>query len=63
MSKTLSVMHKKQIETCKLNPLDDTYDLVNRVNIGSGNGVLSYGTKLLTEPVLTYHQKCFVAFT
>ena len=33
------------------------------VNIGSGNGLLPEGTKPLTEPVLTYHQGCSVAFT
>ena len=26
------------------------------VNIGSGNGLLLDGTKLLPEPILTYHQ-------
>ena len=33
-----------------------------RVNIGSGNGVLPDGTKLLPEPMLTYHQKGTVTF-
>ena len=27
-----------------------------QVNIGSGNGLLPDGTKLLPEPMLTYHQ-------
>ena len=31
-------------------------------NIGSGNGLLTDGTKPLPEPMLTYHQKGFVAF-
>ena len=33
------------------------------VNIGSGNGLLPYGTKPLTEPMLTYHQYGHVAST
>ena len=33
------------------------------VNIGSGNGLLSDGTKPLPEPMLTYDQWCVVAFT
>ena len=33
------------------------------VNIGSGNGLLPYGTKPLPEPMLTYHQRCSLAFT
>ena len=32
------------------------------VNIGSGNGLLIDGTKPLPESVLTYHQKCSVAW-
>ena len=31
--------------------------------IGPGNGLLSDGTKPLPEPMLTYHQRCSVAFT
>ena len=33
------------------------------VNIGSGNGLVPDGNKLLPEPMLTYHQTCFVAVT
>ena len=33
------------------------------VNIGSGNGLLPDGTKPLPEPMLSYHQRCSVAFT
>ena len=33
------------------------------VNIGSGNGLLSYGIKPLPEPMLTNHQRGLVAFT
>ena len=33
------------------------------VNIGSGNGLLLDGIKPLHEPMLTYHQLSFVAFT
>ena len=32
-------------------------------NIGSSNGLLPDGTKPLPEPVLTYYQRCSVAFT
>ena len=31
-------------------------------NIHLGNGLLPDGTKLLTGPMLTYHEMCFVAF-
>ena len=30
------------------------------VNIGLGSGMLPDGTKLLPEPMLTYHWMCFV---
>ena len=33
-----------------------------RINIGSGNGWLPDGTKLLPEPLLTYQQSCPVTF-
>ena len=40
------------------------YDLLTSyVNIGSGNGLLSDVTKPLPEPMLTYHQRCSLAFT
>ena len=45
------------------------WDLVNNmvtlslVNTGSCNGLLPDGTKPLPKPVLTYHQKGFVAFS
>ena len=39
------------------------YHCINRVNIASGNGLLPDGTKPLPEPILTYHQSCFLAFT
>ena len=32
------------------------------INISSGNGLLPDGTKPLPEPMLTYDQRCFVAF-
>ena len=34
----------------------------DQVKIGSGNGLLPYGTKPLPEPMLMYHQMCNVAF-
>ena len=34
----------------------------NWVNIGSGNGLLSDGTKPLPEPMLTYHQYDLVTY-
>ena len=33
------------------------------VNIGSGNGLLPDGNKPLSEPMLTYHQRCSVAIS
>ena len=33
------------------------------VNIGSGSGLLPGGTKPSPKPMLTYHQRCSVAFT
>ena len=33
------------------------------VNIGSGNGVLCYGTKPLSEPMMTSRQKTSETFT
>ena len=41
------------------------YDMVTEkwVNIASGIGLMSDSTKPLPEPMLTYHQKCSLAFT
>ena len=33
------------------------------VNIGSGNNLIHYVSQPSPEPILTYHQSCFVAFT
>ena len=33
------------------------------IKIGSGNGLLPEGSKPLPKPVLTYHQRCALAFT
>ena len=38
------------------------YDDIELVNIGSGNGLVPDGTKPLSEPMLTYHQWCCLAF-
>ena len=39
------------------------YDFLELRNIGSGNGLLSDGTNSLSEPMLTYHQRCSMALT
>ena len=42
--------------------LDMPHDVIDLVNIGSGNDLLPDGMKPLSEPMLTYHQMCFVVF-
>ena len=39
------------------------YDIIEFGQIGSGDGLLPDGTKLLPEPMLTKHQWGLVAFT
>ena len=38
------------------------YGSINMVNIGSGNRLSLNGTKSLTKAILTYYQRCYVAF-
>ena len=37
--------------------------LISNSDISSGNGLLPDGSKSLPEPMMTYHQRCSVAFT
>ena len=41
----------------------DKYVQASIINIGSGNDLLTDGTKPLSEPMLTYHHRWIAAFT
>ena len=47
---------------CPIDAIWQQRSLLTFVNIGLGSGLLLDSSKPLPEPMLTYHQKCSVAF-
>ena len=51
------------LEFVRIGTIEDIYGYIDPGSIGSGNGLMSDGTKSLPEQMLISHYWCFMAFT